>query len=133
MYHTDFYNAIQAIEELAKAELTEALKTIGGEFMPDYNSEELDEIILVGAFKHSEGSEDILFTRAVANEYGGVEIYGKPYHEQSYLESRVEFLEAGYIGYIIDAIPEINISKVNKDIRRSQAIYKVRKALRRFV
>lgn len=131
MKHTDFYTAHKALETLAKTELIAALNAIGGEFRaPDYEEECIDELIIVGAFKHSEGSEDILFTRAEVDENGGLGIYGKPYREQSGAEAQVEFIEANYIHYIIDYIPETNlVSDTRKDARNKAAMRKVREAL----
>lgn len=131
MKHTDFHSAYKAIEALERTELIAALNAIGGEFTaPDYEEECVEELIIVGAYKHSEGSEDILFTRAKVDESGGLYIYGKPNRERSGAESQVEFIEHGYLHYIIDYIPETNlVSDTRKETRNKATLRKVREAL----
>lgn len=116
MKHSNFYKAIQAIEELAREELKTALKCIGGEFFgPTEDYGDGDPVIVAGAFKHDSGSHDILFTRAtLSDDY--IEICGVPYDDQSANEQAIEFLEAGYIGFIIDAIK----TSVDFDVRNPE-------------
>lgn len=135
MKHTDFYRAIQAIEELAKAELVEALQAHGGEFtIPNSKESELPELIIVGAFKHSEGSEDILFTRAKIDENKGLYIYGKSYKRQYEPEEQIEFLEDGYLHFILDIIPDtIHITDTRNKYQNEDALRKMKEALGRSV
>lgn len=135
MKHTNFYAAHAAIERLARIELIDALNAHGGEFIaPNYAKEGLAELVIVGAFKHSEGSEDILFTRANLDKYGKLAIYGKPYNRQYEDEEQIEFLEDGYIHFILDMIPETElVSDTRKGKRNKAAMQQVKDALGRSV
>lgn len=136
MKHTDFYAAQKAIEELAKQELIDALKAIGGVFVPNYVEidNRYDELVIAGAFKHAEGTEDILFTKAEIDEFDKLAIYGKPYRDQSVAEEQVVFLETGYIHFILDIISETNlVSDTRKEKRNKAAMQQVRAALNRSV
>ena len=104
MKHTDFHKAFQILEEASRKELAEALKAIGGTFIPD----EDNRIVIVGTFKHCSNAEDILFTKAeLDGDY--VKIYGKPYLAQEMDEEEIpeHYIEYGHLEWIIDAIPEI--------------------------
>lgn len=135
MKHTDFYSAHEAIERLARLELIAALNAHGGEYkMPDPVESGWPELVIVGAFKHSEGSEDLLFTRANLDKYGKLAIYGKPYRRQYEDEEQIEFIEDGHIHFILDMIPETNlVSDTRKEKRNKAALQQVKEALNRSV
>ena len=103
MKHTDFHKAFKILEEASRKELAEALKAIGGTFIP----EEDNRIVIVGGFKHCCNAEDILVTRVVLDgEY--VQIFGKPIECPELDEDLIpeHYIEFGQMEYIIDAIPE---------------------------
>lgn len=105
MKRTDFYHAYKLLDNLACQELTAAMRACGKD-SAIIESEEADPVIIVGAFKYSPSSEDIVVTKVVLDKSGNhVEIYGKPNNRWSEREERVEYIESGYIEYIIDAIP----------------------------
>lgn len=114
MRHSDYIKAIQAVENVARGELLAALRATGGCCTWPINDEDnmRDPIIIVGAFKQSPGAEDILFTRAEIINDAFVEIYGVPWVNPSVEEQRIEYIEPGYIGYIIDSIenaPDLDV------------------------
>lgn len=103
MKHTDFYTAFKVLEEASRKELAEALKAVGGTFIP---SDE-NRIIIAGCFKHCSNVEDILVTR-VELDGESITVYGKPYECREMDEDIIpeHYLEFGYMEWIIDAIPE---------------------------
>lgn len=103
MKHTDFHKAFKILEEASRKELAEALKSIGGTFIPD----EDNRIVIVGCFKHCCNAEDILLTK-VELDGETVQVYGKPIECPEMDEDLIpeHYLEFGYMEWLIDAIPE---------------------------
>lgn len=101
MRRLNFYAAMQAIERMAEKELTDILKSIGGEFI-DSNCD-VDPLIITGQINYKDGSEDIVFTKAMIDNAGEVAIYGFPY-DGRYDEQELDFMEKGYNDDIIDRI-----------------------------
>lgn len=103
MKHTDFHKAFKMLEDASRKELAEALKAIGGTFIPGKDN----RIVIVGCFKHCCNAEDILLTK-VELDGDTIQIYGKPIECPEMEEEQIpeHYLEFGYMEWIIDAIPE---------------------------
>ena len=92
MKRTDFYHAYKLLDNLACQELTAAMRACGKD-SAIIESEEADPVIIVGAFKYSPSSEDIVVTKVVLDKSGNhVEIYGKPNNRWSEREDSVEYI-----------------------------------------
>lgn len=109
MKHTNTYEKLRVIDEQDRRELLAAVKAHGGIYRwYDEDGEEIEgrnAPIIVGAWKHMDGSEDYIITHVVVNE-NYVEIYGFPKEGWETTPDFMYWIDHGQIGYIIDEIPE---------------------------
>lgn len=109
MKHTNNYNKLKALDNLDRRELLAAVMAHGGIYRwYDEDGEEIEgrnAPIIVGAWKHMDGSEDYIITHVVVND-NYVEIYGFPKEGWETTPDFMYWIDHGQIGYIIDEIPE---------------------------
>ncbi len=121
MKHTNNYDKLKALDNLDRRELLEAVKAHGGIYRwYDEDGEEIEgrqAPIIVGAWKHMEGSEDYIITHVVVDD-DYVKIYGFPKECWETTPDFMYWIDYGQIGYIIDEIPETEeISDVSEGER----------------
>lgn len=117
MKHTELYNEYKKLDELERQELIAAVKAHGGEYVfideDDEDWSERDDYPIINACNsYSDRQSYYIVSRVMVDDEGYLSIYGfaEEYGDPSD-ERELDDIENGYIGIIIDCIPETDTVK----------------------